>query len=189
MPAHMVTTKNSHDACGQYFQVLPCQAGSAEGSGGPGCWTLTASPFALLSSPPCGPGACFGQTRISVGKANQRLTYADQVLQLTYEDGSPCPSKTGQTYKSVISFVCRPEAGPTNRPMLVSLDKQTCTLFFSWHTPLACEQAVSLPWSLLPVASLAGVCPDAALTYQCRWEGGALDGCWGVCVALETIQT
>lgn len=87
-----------------------------------------------------GVGACFGQTRISVGKANQRLTYADQVLQLTYEGGSPCPSKTGQTYKSVISFVCRPEAGPTNRPMLVSLDKQTCTLFFSWHTPLACEQ-------------------------------------------------
>lgn len=94
---------------------------------------------------PCGSGACFGQTRISVGKANQRLTYADQVLQLTYEGGSPCPSKTGQTYKSVISFVCRPEAGPTNRPMLVSLDKQTCTLFFSWHTPLACEQVVSLP--------------------------------------------
>ncbi|XP_055982014.1 cation-independent mannose-6-phosphate receptor isoform X3 [Sorex fumeus] len=87
-----------------------------------------------------GVGACFGQTRISVGKANQRLTYSDQVLQLTYEGGSPCPSKTGQTYKSIISFVCRPEAGPTNRPMLISLDKQTCTLFFSWHTPLACEQ-------------------------------------------------
>nr|XP_060473234.1 cation-independent mannose-6-phosphate receptor [Panthera onca] len=87
-----------------------------------------------------GVGACFGQTRISVGKANKRLTYADQVLQLVYEDGSPCPSKSGLTYKSVISFVCRPEAGPTNRPMLISLDKQTCTLFFSWHTPLACEQ-------------------------------------------------
>ncbi|XP_012590642.1 PREDICTED: cation-independent mannose-6-phosphate receptor [Condylura cristata] len=89
---------------------------------------------------PPGVGACFGQTRISVGKANQRLTYVDQVLQLVYKDGSPCPSKTGLTYKSVISFVCRPEPGPTNRPMLISLDKQTCTLFFSWHTPLACEQ-------------------------------------------------
>ncbi|XP_045356158.1 cation-independent mannose-6-phosphate receptor [Leopardus geoffroyi] len=87
-----------------------------------------------------GVGACFGQTRISVGKANKRLTYVDQVLQLVYEDGSPCPSKSSLTYKSVISFVCRPEAGPTNRPMLISLDKQTCTLFFSWHTPLACEQ-------------------------------------------------
>lgn len=149
----------------------------------PDCISLRLTLFS-----PCGSGACFGQTRISVGKANQRLTYADQVLQLTYEDGSPCPSKTGQTYKSVISFVCRPEAGPTNRPMLVSLDKQTCTLFFSWHTPLACEQVVSLPWPLLPVASLTGVCPNAALTYQCRW-GGVLDGCWGVCVALETILT
>ncbi|XP_037376580.1 cation-independent mannose-6-phosphate receptor isoform X2 [Talpa occidentalis] len=89
---------------------------------------------------PPGVGACFGQTRISVGKANQRLTYVDQVLQLVYKDGSPCPSKTGLTYKSVISFVCRPESSPTNRPMLISLDKQTCTLFFSWHTPLACEQ-------------------------------------------------
>ncbi|XP_077611202.1 cation-independent mannose-6-phosphate receptor [Crocuta crocuta] len=87
-----------------------------------------------------GVGACFGQTRISVGKANKRLTYADQVLRLVYEDGSSCPSKSGLTYKSVISFVCRPEVGPTNRPMLISLDKQTCTLFFSWHTPLACEQ-------------------------------------------------
>ncbi|XP_044616685.2 cation-independent mannose-6-phosphate receptor [Equus asinus] len=87
-----------------------------------------------------GVGACFGQTRISVGKANKRLTYVDQVLQLMYEDGSPCPSKSSLTYKSVISFVCRPEARPTNRPMLISLDKQTCTLFFSWHTPLACEQ-------------------------------------------------
>ncbi|KAM9666055.1 cation-independent mannose-6-phosphate receptor [Trichechus inunguis] len=89
-----------------------------------------------------GVGACFGQTRISVGRANKRLTYVDQVLQLVYEDGSPCPSKLGLSYKSVISFVCRPEVGPTNRPMLISLDKQTCTLFFSWHTPLACEQVV-----------------------------------------------
>ncbi|XP_043744063.1 cation-independent mannose-6-phosphate receptor [Cervus elaphus] len=87
-----------------------------------------------------GVGACFGQTRISVGKASKRLTYVDQVLQLVYDGGSPCPSKTGQSYKSVFSFVCRPEVGPTNRPMLISLDKRTCTLFFSWHTPLACEQ-------------------------------------------------
>ncbi|KAH0519980.1 Cation-independent mannose-6-phosphate receptor [Microtus ochrogaster] len=90
----------------------------------------------------CGPGvgACFGQTKISVGKASKRLSYVDQVLQLVYEEGSLCPSKSGLRYKSVISFVCRPEAGPANRPMLISLDKQTCTLFFSWHTPLACEQ-------------------------------------------------
>ncbi|KAM5228759.1 cation-independent mannose-6-phosphate receptor [Ctenodactylus gundi] len=87
-----------------------------------------------------GVGACFGQTRISVGKANKKLRYVDQVLQLVYENGSPCPSKSGLSYKSVISFVCRPEASPVDRPMLISLDKQTCTLFFSWHTPLACEQ-------------------------------------------------
>ncbi|XP_053769591.1 cation-independent mannose-6-phosphate receptor [Desmodus rotundus] len=87
-----------------------------------------------------GVGACFGQTRISVGRASKRLTYVDQVLRLVYEEGSLCPSKSGLRYKSVINFVCRPEAGPTNRPMLISLDKQTCTLFFSWHTPLACEQ-------------------------------------------------
>lgn len=78
-----------------------------------------------------------------MGKANKRLKYVDQVLQLVYEDGSPCPSKTGLSYKSVISFVCRPESGPTDRPVLISLDKQTCTLFFYWHSPLACEQVVS----------------------------------------------
>ncbi|XP_004449849.1 cation-independent mannose-6-phosphate receptor isoform X2 [Dasypus novemcinctus] len=87
-----------------------------------------------------GVGACFGQTRISVGKANKRLSYVDQVLQLVYEDGSPCPSRSAQRYKSVFSFVCKPETGPSDRPVLISLDKQTCTLFFSWHTPLACEQ-------------------------------------------------
>lgn len=79
-----------------------------------------------------------------MGKANKRLMYVDQVLQLVYDEGSPCPSKFNLRYKSVISFVCRPEAGPTNRPMLISLEKQTCTLFFSWHTPLACEQLVSV---------------------------------------------
>lgn len=79
-----------------------------------------------------------------MGKASKRLSYVDQVLQLVYEEGSLCPSKSNLRYKSVISFVCRPEAGPTNKPMLISLDKQTCTLFFSWHTPLACEQMVSL---------------------------------------------
>lgn len=89
-----------------------------------------------------------------MGKANKRLTYVDQVLQLVYEDGSPCPSKSGLTYKSVISFVCRPEAGPTNRPMLISLDKQTCTLFFSWHTPLACEQVVSLGLGLCGICEM-----------------------------------
>ncbi|XP_037673819.1 cation-independent mannose-6-phosphate receptor [Choloepus didactylus] len=87
-----------------------------------------------------GVGACFGQTRISVGKANKRLTYVDQVLQLVYDNGSPCPSKSALRYKSVFSFVCKPETGPSDRPVLISLDKQTCTLFFSWHTPLACEQ-------------------------------------------------
>lgn len=86
-----------------------------------------------------------------MGKASKRLSYVDQVLQLVYEEGSLCPSKSSLRYKSVISFVCRPEAGPTNKPMLISLDKQTCTLFFSWHTPLACEQVVS--WGRARAAS------------------------------------
>uniref|UniRef100_A0A5F9C0Z7 Cation-independent mannose-6-phosphate receptor n=1 Tax=Oryctolagus cuniculus TaxID=9986 RepID=A0A5F9C0Z7_RABIT len=106
-----------------------------------------------------GVGACFGQTRISVGRASKRLSYVDQVLQLVYEDGSPCPSKSGLTYKSVISFVCRPESGPTNRPMLISLDKQTCTLFFSWHTPLACEQVVSTECSVRNGSSVIDLSP------------------------------
>lgn len=113
------------------------------------------SPFAL------GAGACFGQTRISVGKANKRLTYVDQVLQLVYEEGSPCPSKSALRYKSVFSFVCKPETGPSDRPVLISLDKQTCTLFFSWHTPLACEQAVS--------PELAGPRLSPWHTPRCPW--------------------
>lgn len=110
-----------------------------------------------------------------MGKASKRLKYVDQVLQLVYEDGSPCPSKTGLSYKSVISFVCRPEAGPANRPALISLDKQTCTLFFYWHTPLACEQAVSR------VGTCGTAPPGALLHLSCDSLGppACLPHSWG----------
>ncbi|XP_038598480.1 LOW QUALITY PROTEIN: cation-independent mannose-6-phosphate receptor [Tachyglossus aculeatus] len=92
----------------------------------------------------CGPGigACFEGTGIKAGKWNQKLSYVDQVLQLVYEDGDPCPANLHLKYKSVISFVCKSDAGPTSQPLLLSVDEHTCTLFFSWHTSLACEQEV-----------------------------------------------
>lgn len=108
-----------------------------------------------------------------MGQASKRLSYKDQVLQLVYENGSPCPSKSGLRYKSVISFVCRPEAGPTNRPMLISLDKQSCTLFFSWHTPLACEQAVSVPPP--DCGCLAGQCLCHAAAHTPLFTGSQRD--------------
>uniref|UniRef100_A0A4X2LI69 Cation-independent mannose-6-phosphate receptor n=1 Tax=Vombatus ursinus TaxID=29139 RepID=A0A4X2LI69_VOMUR len=89
---------------------------------------------------PSGVGVCFGLTQINAGSWNDRLMYVDQVLQLVYDDGAPCPSKNGLKYKSVISFVCTHNSGATNKPVFVSLNKQTCTLYFSWHTPLACEK-------------------------------------------------
>ncbi|XP_068926465.1 cation-independent mannose-6-phosphate receptor [Petaurus breviceps papuanus] len=89
---------------------------------------------------PSGVGVCFGLSKINAGSWNNRLMYVDQVLQLVYDDGAHCPSKTSLKYKSVISFVCTHNSGATNKPVFVSLDKQTCTLYFSWHTPLACEK-------------------------------------------------
>ncbi|XP_043858247.1 cation-independent mannose-6-phosphate receptor isoform X1 [Dromiciops gliroides] len=89
---------------------------------------------------PSGVGVCFGLTKINAGSWNKRLMYVDQVLQLVYDDGAPCPSKNALKYKSVISFVCTYNSGATNKPVFVSLDKQTCTIYFSWHTPLACEK-------------------------------------------------
>lgn len=38
-----------------------------------------------------------------------------------------------------------PKMGPANpQPVLFDSDSETCTYYFSFHTPLVCEQTVSL---------------------------------------------
>ncbi|XP_050994418.1 LOW QUALITY PROTEIN: cation-independent mannose-6-phosphate receptor [Labeo rohita] len=82
------------------------------------------------------------QKAISGGKASRRLVYRNQVVELTYEDGDACPANPALKHTSIFSFVCKSEGGGTDEPVLVYSDDTTCTHFFSWHTPLVCEQQV-----------------------------------------------
>uniref|UniRef100_A0A8D0GH90 Insulin like growth factor 2 receptor n=1 Tax=Sphenodon punctatus TaxID=8508 RepID=A0A8D0GH90_SPHPU len=90
-----------------------------------------------------GVGVCItadGQQPVNAGKLSKALVYEDQVLKLVYEDGDNCPANPVMKYKSYFSFVCKSGAGADSWPVLVSFDEKTCTHYFSWHTPLACEE-------------------------------------------------
>ncbi|XP_016329709.1 cation-independent mannose-6-phosphate receptor-like [Sinocyclocheilus anshuiensis] len=91
-----------------------------------------------------GTAVCIKDTRnvISGGKTTRKLVYKDQVVELTYEDGDACAADPSFKHKSIFSFVCKSEGGGTDEPVLVYSDDTTCTHFFSWHTPLVCEQQV-----------------------------------------------
>uniref|UniRef100_A0A8C7QBA3 Insulin-like growth factor 2 receptor n=1 Tax=Oncorhynchus mykiss TaxID=8022 RepID=A0A8C7QBA3_ONCMY len=94
----------------------------------------------------CGPdtGVCIKETKsaLSGGRASRELSYLDQVVELTYEGGAVCAANPALTHKSIISFVCKAHGEASTGPVLVDSDKNTCTHFFSWHTPLVCEHQV-----------------------------------------------
>uniref|UniRef100_A0A3Q3MKC2 Insulin-like growth factor 2 receptor n=1 Tax=Mastacembelus armatus TaxID=205130 RepID=A0A3Q3MKC2_9TELE len=73
-------------------------------------------------------------TAVSAGQASRKLSYKDHVLELTYEGGSPCPANPELKHNTIIHFVCR--------SFLIDSNPETCTHFFSFHTPLVCEQPV-----------------------------------------------
>uniref|UniRef100_A0A8C2ZCN4 Insulin-like growth factor 2 receptor n=1 Tax=Cyclopterus lumpus TaxID=8103 RepID=A0A8C2ZCN4_CYCLU len=81
-------------------------------------------------------------TVMSGGQVSRKLSYKDQVLELTYGGGSPCPANPDLKHNAVIHFICR--YLPLLPPVLIDTDTETCTHFFSFHTPLVCEQPVSM---------------------------------------------
>lgn len=88
-------------------------------------------------------GVCIKDTNTAVsgGTSSKKLVYKDQVVELTYEGGDVCEANPALKHKSVISFVCKSEGGGEgSKPVLVVSDEDTCTHFFSWHTPLVCEE-------------------------------------------------
>lgn len=89
-------------------------------------------------------GVCIKDTKsaLSGGRASRKLSYLDQVVELTYEGGAVCAANPALTHKSIISFVCKAHGEASTGPVLVDSDKNTCTHFFSWHTPLVCEHQV-----------------------------------------------
>lgn len=94
------------------------------------------------STCPSDSGVCIrdATTSIGGGKANRKLVYKDQVVELIYEGGDQCAASPSLRHKSIISFICK---SSPSEPELVDSDLKTCTHFFSWHTPLVCEQKVS----------------------------------------------
>ncbi|KAL0967415.1 hypothetical protein UPYG_G00251950 [Umbra pygmaea] len=98
----------------------------------------------------------------SGGQASRNLSYVDQVVELTYEDGSVCEANSALKHKSIISFVCKAHGGASTGPVLVDSDENTCTHFFSWHTPLLCEQQVKC--SVLNGSTLVDLTPLIHLT-------------------------
>ncbi|XP_034555992.1 cation-independent mannose-6-phosphate receptor [Notolabrus celidotus] len=85
-----------------------------------------------------------GNTVVSGGQVSRKLSYRDHVLELTYEGGSPCAANPTLQHKTVIHFICRPanmDSSPPE-PVLIDSKAETCTHYFSFHTPLVCEQTV-----------------------------------------------
>ncbi|KAL6096173.1 igf2r [Pungitius sinensis] len=83
-------------------------------------------------------------TVVSGGQVSRKLSYKDQVLELTYEGGSTCPANTKLKHNTIIHFICRPPnmGSSPPEPVLIDSNAETCTHFFSFHTPLVCEQPV-----------------------------------------------
>ncbi|XP_074540826.1 cation-independent mannose-6-phosphate receptor [Halichoeres trimaculatus] len=83
-------------------------------------------------------------TVLSGGQMSRKLSYKDHVVELTYEGGSPCPANPALQHKTIIHFICRPPNMDSSPPEPVHIDSkaETCTHYFSFHTPLVCEQTV-----------------------------------------------
>ncbi|XP_040919977.1 cation-independent mannose-6-phosphate receptor isoform X2 [Toxotes jaculatrix] len=83
-------------------------------------------------------------TAVSGGQVSRKLAYKDHVVELTYEGGSPCPANPDLKHSTIIHFICRPPnmGSAPPEPVLIDSDAETCTHFFSFHTPLVCEQPV-----------------------------------------------
>ncbi|XP_066532658.1 cation-independent mannose-6-phosphate receptor isoform X2 [Hoplias malabaricus] len=96
----------------------------------------------------CAPGkagVCIRDAKSAVngGMASKKLVYKDQIVELTYEGGDACAADPSLKHKSIISFICKSGGGSSSGPVLVNTDKNTCTHYFSWHTPLLCEQQMT----------------------------------------------
>lgn len=47
------------------------------------------------------------RTAVSGGQVSKKLSYKDQVVELTYEGGSRCAANPELKHKTVIHFICR----------------------------------------------------------------------------------
>ncbi|KAK5852634.1 hypothetical protein PBY51_006486 [Eleginops maclovinus] len=103
---------------------------------------------AAVSNAGCDPdtAVCIkeGKTVASGGQVSRKLSYKDHVLELAYEGGSPCAANPDLKHNTIIHFICRPPnmGSSPPEPVFIASNSETCTHFFSFHTPLVCEQPV-----------------------------------------------
>nr|XP_006818196.1 PREDICTED: cation-independent mannose-6-phosphate receptor-like [Saccoglossus kowalevskii] len=93
-------------------------------------------------------GSCQSQVGINSGQAinagiyNRKLFYNDGIISLNYSNGDPCPDNKYHR-NSIFSFICNQDGDIGNLGVPVYLDDtDECTYYFSWHTPLVCENYI-----------------------------------------------
>lgn len=94
-----------------------------------------------------GSAACIkdGSGSVSGGQVNKILSYKNGILELKYEGGDTCPANSALKHSTIIHFICRPSlvSSAAPEPALIESNADTCTHYFSFHTPLVCEHMVS----------------------------------------------
>ncbi|XP_069028432.1 cation-independent mannose-6-phosphate receptor [Embiotoca jacksoni] len=85
-----------------------------------------------------------GNTVVSGGRVSRKLSYRDRILELTYEGGSACAANPDVRHTTVVHFICRPSnmGSSPPEPVLITSNQETCSHFFSFHTPLVCEHPI-----------------------------------------------
>ncbi|XP_029965640.1 LOW QUALITY PROTEIN: cation-independent mannose-6-phosphate receptor [Salarias fasciatus] len=82
---------------------------------------------------------------LSAGLVSRKLSFRDQVVELSYEGGSPCAASPAHKHRTIMHFICRPPSmgSAPPQPVFIHSNTETCTHFFSLHTALVCERPVT----------------------------------------------
>lgn len=86
-----------------------------------------------------------GSRSVSGGQVSKKLAYKNGILELKYEGGDACPANSALKHSTIIHFICRPSlvSSAAPEPALIESHADTCTHYFSFHTPLVCDHMVS----------------------------------------------
>ncbi|XP_072299395.1 cation-independent mannose-6-phosphate receptor [Eucyclogobius newberryi] len=101
-----------------------------------------------VSSSGCEQGSAIcikdGSGSVSGGQVSKKLWYKNGLLELKYEGGDACPANSALTHSTIIQFICRPSlvSSAAPEPALIEWHADTCTHYFSFHTPLVCDHLV-----------------------------------------------
>ncbi|CAL1586585.1 unnamed protein product [Knipowitschia caucasica] len=85
-----------------------------------------------------------GSSSVSGGELSKKLLYKNGILELKYEGGDTCSANSALKHSTIIQFICKPSLSKAVPEIaLIESHADTCTHYFSFHTPLVCEHLVS----------------------------------------------